>query len=187
MLTKSESQENKDEDLESESPGAQTDASKNMVSKLVDKNRDVTLFFRVVKTKSEVYDIISRAFSRKQGWSELPHGLDLRNSWNFMWSWSKITMDVQRLLVFQKVNHFTGNKNVSRKDFLKRNIERAQNMSAKANQVFNIMPLTFISAWCSPNIPPKSTKNCLHFQIVFGSYDILLKGQTATTNNLVRK
>jgi tubulin polyglutamylase TTLL5 len=46
--------------------------------------------------------------------------------------------------VLQKVNHFTGNKNVSRKDFLKRNIERAQNMSAKANQVFNIMPLTFI-------------------------------------------
>ena len=104
-----------------------------MVSKIVEKNRDVTLFYRVVKTRTEVYDIISRAFSRKPGWSELPHGLDLRNSWNFMWSWSKITIDLQRLLVFQKVNHFTGNKNVSRKDFLKRNIERAQNMSAKAN------------------------------------------------------
>ena len=115
-----------------------------MVSKIIEKNREVTLFYRVVKTKTEVYDIISRAFSRKPGWSELPHGLDLRNSWNFMWSWSKITIDLQRLLVFQKVNHFTGNKNVSRKDFLKRNIERAQNMSAKANQVFNIMPLTFI-------------------------------------------
>ena len=50
-----------------------------------------------------------------------------------MWSWSKITVDMHRLLVFQRVNHFIGNKNVSRKDFLKRNIERAQKMSAKAN------------------------------------------------------
>lgn len=61
-----------------------------------------------------------------------------------MWSWSKITIDLTKLMVFQKVNHFTGNKNVSRKDFLKRNIERAQKMSPKANQAFNIMPLTFI-------------------------------------------
>jgi len=94
-------------------------------SKFIDANRDPTLYFRVVKTKSEVYDIITRCFSKKKGWNELPHGLDLRNSWNLMWSWSKITIDLTKLLVFQKVNHFTGNKNVSRKDFLKRNIERA--------------------------------------------------------------
>ena len=37
-----------------------------------------------------------------------------------------------------------GAKNVSRKDFLKRNIERAQKFSTKANREFNIMPLTFI-------------------------------------------
>jgi tubulin polyglutamylase TTLL5 len=37
-----------------------------------------------------------------------------------------------------------GAKNVSRKDFLKINIERARKMSPKAQQVFNIMPLTFI-------------------------------------------
>ena len=42
------------------------------------------------------------------------------------------------------MNHFSGNKNVSRKDFLKRNIERAQKMSGKANVAFNIMPMTFI-------------------------------------------
>lgn len=113
-------------------------------SKFIDSNRDPTLYFRVVKTKSEVYDIITRCFSKKKSWNELPHGLDLRNSWNLMWSWSKITIDLTKLLVFQKVNHFTGNKNVSRKDFLKRNIERAQKMSAKSNSIFNIMPMTFI-------------------------------------------
>jgi len=72
-----------------------------------------------------VYDIISRAFSRKKRWNELPHGLDLRNSWNLLWTWSKIKIDISKLLVWQKINHFTGAKNLSRKDFLKRNIERA--------------------------------------------------------------
>jgi len=83
------------------------------------------LYFRVVKNRTEVYDIISRAFSRKRQWNELPHGLDLRNSWNLLWTWSKIKIDISKLLVWQKANHFSGAKNVSRKDFLKRNIERA--------------------------------------------------------------
>ena len=51
---------------------------------------------------------------------------------------------MSRLLVWQKVNHFIGAKNVSRKDFLKRNIERAQKFSARSKQVFDIMPLTYI-------------------------------------------
>lgn len=83
------------------------------------------MYFRVVKNRTEVYDIISRAFSRKRQWNELPHGLDLRNSWNLLWTWSKIKIDISKLLVWQKANHFSGAKNVSRKDFLKRNIERA--------------------------------------------------------------
>ena len=37
-----------------------------------------------------------------------------------------------------------GAKNVSRKDFLKQNIERARKFSKKADKEFNIMPLTFI-------------------------------------------
>lgn len=94
-------------------------------SSLVDPNRESSLFFRVVKNRTEVYDIITRAFSRKKRWNELPHGLDLRNSWNLLWTWSKIKIDITKLLVWQKCNHFNGSKNVARKDFLKRNIERA--------------------------------------------------------------
>lgn len=102
------------------------------------------MFYRVIKNKSEVYDIITRSFSRKQRWQELPHGLDLRNTWNLLWSWSKIKSDLQKLIVFQRANHFVGAKNVSRKDFLKSNIERARNQGAKAKKEFNIMPLTYI-------------------------------------------
>ena len=47
------------------------------------------LYFRVVKNKSEVYDIISRSFMRKKNWSELPHGMGLKTSWNLLWTWSK--------------------------------------------------------------------------------------------------
>lgn len=96
-------------------------------------NKESTLFFRVVKNRTEVYDIITRAFSRKKRWNELPHGLDLRNSWNLLWTWSKIKIDISKLLVWQRCNHFSGAKNVSRKDFLKKNLERAQKMSAKAH------------------------------------------------------
>ncbi len=62
--------------------------------------RESSLYYRVVKNRSEVYDIISRAFARKKGWNELPHGLDLRNSWNLLWTWSSIKIDLSKLLVW---------------------------------------------------------------------------------------
>lgn len=48
-----------------------------------------SLYFRVVKSKEEVYDIITRAFMRKREWNELPHGMGLKTSWNMLWTWSK--------------------------------------------------------------------------------------------------
>jgi len=69
-------------------------------SSLVELDRESSLFYRVVKNRTEVYDIISRAFSRKKRWNELPHGLDLRNSWNLLWTWSKIKIDISKLLVW---------------------------------------------------------------------------------------
>jgi tubulin polyglutamylase TTLL5 len=68
--------------------------------KLIDHSRKSSLYFRVIKSRSEVYDIISRSFSRKQKWSELPHGLDLRNSWNLIWTWSKLNADNTKFLVW---------------------------------------------------------------------------------------
>ena len=64
------------------------------------KSRDPSLYYRVVKNRTEVYDIISRSFSKKKNWQELPHGLDLRNSWNLLWTWSKIKIDLSKLLVW---------------------------------------------------------------------------------------
>ncbi|KAL4510038.1 hypothetical protein ABPG72_010231 [Tetrahymena utriculariae] len=101
-------------------------------------------YYRVVKSKPEVYDIITRSFMRKKDWFELPHGLQLRTSWNLLWTWSKPQIDFNKLLLFQKVNHFPFNKNLVRKDLLKKNFERITKLGQKAAQAFNILPLTFV-------------------------------------------
>ena len=48
--------------------------------------------------------------------------MELKNSWNLLWTWSKPQIDFQDLIYFQKVNHFIGNKQIARKDLLKKNI-----------------------------------------------------------------
>lgn len=50
--------------------------------------------------------------------------MNLKASWNLLWTWKKPQIDLDRLLIFQKINHFPQNKNMVRKDLLKKNIER---------------------------------------------------------------
>jgi len=102
------------------------------------------MYYRVVRAKQEVYDIVTRSFLKKSGWTELPHGLSLRCSWNIMWTWSKPRVDFTKLLVWQRVNHFPNSKQFSRKDYLKRNIERVAKQSAKCAQTWHIIPPTFL-------------------------------------------
>lgn len=70
-----------------------------------------------------MYDIVTTTFLRLKGWRELPHGMNLRTSWNLFWTWAKPELDLNKLLVFQKVNHFPLNKNLCRKDLLYKNME----------------------------------------------------------------
>lgn len=103
-----------------------------------------SLYYRVVKSRNEVYDIVTRSFLRKRNWLELPHGINLRTTWNLLWTWSKPEIDMSKLFFFQKVNHFPGNKAIVRKDLLKKNVERVQKLGAKAANTFNIIPTTFV-------------------------------------------
>lgn len=102
------------------------------------------MYYRVVKSRPEVYDIVSRGLNKKKAWSELPHGLNLRFSWNLMWTWSKPSLDFSKLLVWQVVNHFPETKNFSRKDMLKKNIEKIMKVSTKAHSLWNIIPITYV-------------------------------------------
>lgn len=101
-------------------------------------------YYKVVQNRTEVYDIVTRVFHRKEGWDELPHGLGLSNVWNLMWTWSKPKLDYSRLRVWQKVNHFPENKHLTRKDCLKRCVDRYTRTSSKLAQSFNICPRTFV-------------------------------------------
>lgn len=95
--------------------------------------------------RSEVNNIVSDVFNNflKQ-WEELPSGLGLGLSWNILWTWSKPRIKLNNLLVWQKVNHYPDSKELTRKDLLKRNIQRYTVMGGKGGENFNIMPLTFL-------------------------------------------
>ena len=102
-----------------------------------------TLYYRVVKNKQEVYDVVNKSFLRRRDFTELPHGLNLRTTWNLLWTWSKPQIDMSKLLIWQKVNHFPFNKNIVRKDLLKKNVERIQKLGVKTNNLFKILPKTY--------------------------------------------
>lgn len=101
-------------------------------------------YYKVVQNRTEVYDIVTRTFHKKVGWEELPHGLGLSNAWNLCWTWSKPKLDYSRLLTWQKVNHFPENKHITRKDCLKRTLERYTKMGGKSGKYWDICPKTFV-------------------------------------------
>ena len=98
----------------------------------------------MVKNREEVYDIISKGFMPWRNWSELPHGVQLKTSYNLLWTWSKPKIDMTKLLYFQKINHFPLNKNCGRKDLLKRNLERLVKLYPKLSKYYDISPKTFV-------------------------------------------
>ena len=103
MKNKGQDEINRDAQALAAAPADQTDDIESIDTSETPKPAQgpkSALYFRVVKTKTEVYDIITRSFTRKPMWNELPHGLDLRNSWNLMWMWSKLQRDMSRLLVW---------------------------------------------------------------------------------------
>ena len=86
-----------------------------------------------------MYDIVTTTFLRVKGWRELPHGMNMKSSWNLFWTWAKPELDLNKLLVFQKVNHFPLNKNISRKDLLYKNMENLRRLKVSVP----FMPLTY--------------------------------------------
>ena len=104
-----------------------------------------TLYYRVIKQKSDLNELILNEFrSKSVVWQELPKGLDLKSTYSLLWSSMRAPSDLQKLLCFQRINFFIGDKHLTRKDYLKRALERTQKISHRTLNIFNIMPLTFI-------------------------------------------
>ena len=102
------------------------------------------MYFRVVLSRPEIYDIVCYTLSLRENWGELPHGLSLGICWNLLWTYSTPNIDLMKLFSFQKVNHLINNRVISRKDLLKKAIDRVRKISLKLNKYFDIMPTTFI-------------------------------------------
>ena len=87
---------------------------------------------RVKSSRHEVYNIVSDVLNNQlQEWQELPQGLGLGVSWNLLWTWAKPRLNMAHLLVCQRVNHFYDSKQLTRKDLLKKNLQRYTDMIGK--------------------------------------------------------
>ena len=51
---------------------------------------------------------------------------------------------MMKLFSFQKINHLINNRVLSRKDLLKKSIDKIRRYSPKLNKIFDIMPTTFL-------------------------------------------
>jgi tubulin polyglutamylase TTLL5 len=101
-------------------------------------------FFRVVLSRPEIYDIVCYTLYKDNTWTELPHGLSLGQCWNLYWSYGPPNIDFSKLFSFQKVNHLINNRVIHRKDMLHKHIMRVRKLNKKCNEIFNVMPLTYL-------------------------------------------
>lgn len=98
------------------------------------------LFYHIKSNRQEVVDIISRCFSDRT-LSQWEEATDCA-LWNLLWTWGMPkAANFEHLLVFQKISRFRQTRGLTRKDLLKKNIQRCLASSDKDG--FNIMPLTY--------------------------------------------
>lgn len=86
----------------------------------------------------------------------MPHGQNLRSTFNLYWSWSKPKQTVNPLLFTQKINHFPKISCITRKDNLQRTLLKAQSRNKKCEKLFDIVPKTQI-------IPKDYQQFCLNW------------------------
>ena len=91
------------------------------------------------RSRQEVYELISYTFSRTHHWEE-----SLSKSWfSLMWTWRKPRLKTKYILTTQRVNHYPGTSALTRKDWLKRSLQRYRRLPGRAGEYFNIFPETF--------------------------------------------
>ena len=124
-------------------------------------------YFRVVTDAEhpEVAQLV-RAAMAKLGWLEDAEGGALEppvpadggdgeaaarqsacHLWNVLWTWSsRVRAPESELLAWQRVNHFQESRNLTRKDLLKRHLERHAAMFAASRHAafFGCVPTTFV-------------------------------------------
>ena len=107
------------------------------------------MVYKVTDDRPEVYKLVTASFHSIGEWhedscdhesGETPHG-------NILWSWSsKPKVNRQELNIWQRVNHYPGANQLTRKDILKKNLANCKSLfkpNRTMYKLFDIMPLTF--------------------------------------------
>ena len=116
----------------------------NSAEELIYRGSPSALHFRVKSSRPEVCNLLVEVFARDlSSWVELPTGFGLAG-WNLLWTWSRPRLHATQLVIWQRYNHFHGSKQLTRKDLLKRNLQRYTDMHGRAAECFEIMPQTFL-------------------------------------------
>ena len=99
------------------------------------------------KKETDVYDIVTESAGRLPEWVEIPFDRRGGNCFNLLWSWSNPHkgkgVDASKLLMWQKVNRFPDSKPLTRKDCLKRNLQRYSQLPGDLGAAFDCFPETF--------------------------------------------
>ena len=103
------------------------------------------------KKETDHYEIVSDAMRNNKHlahWRELPWDRRGGHTCNLLWSWANPhcpnkRVDAAKLLRWQKVNRFPDSKPLTRKDFLKRNLQRYSQLPGDLGAAFNCFPETF--------------------------------------------
>lgn len=101
-------------------------------------------YYKVMQNRMEVYQLVTEVLDGIGGYQELPPGVDLKHSWDLLWSWSRPKIQYNTLLVWQRVNHFPHNKELTRKDLLKKNLARYTCVGGRLAKAFELLPPTFV-------------------------------------------
>jgi hypothetical protein len=63
-------------------------------------------------------------------------------TWDVLWTWRAPKISWAELLPWQRVNHFPQARHLTRKDLLKKHLQRQRQLSERLAESFDIMPLT---------------------------------------------
>ncbi|QDZ21487.1 Tubulin-tyrosine ligase/tubulin polyglutamylase [Chloropicon primus] len=105
------------------------------------------MVYKVTDDKPEVYKLVTASCHTIGDWHEDMVSDAENPHWNILWSWSsKPKVNRQDLNIWQRVNHYPGANQLTRKDILKKNLAYCKSLfkpDRSVYKLFDIMPRTF--------------------------------------------
>ncbi len=100
--------------------------------------------FKVSSCRQDVNSIISDVLcslpQEETEWSDITNEHGVGNCWNLLWTWKKPKFDPEHVLACQKISRFKNTSPLTRKDFLKKQLQKF----CAVKHCNAIMPLTFV-------------------------------------------